>query len=220
MKRYIYDTGVYNFAYEVKKIFGISNLDQIHKKLPESIRYDNLHKLGEDNKTWYHKKFYKPINEGSGTFMKIYEDLIHNEVSKILSFDCFLYQKVPTFRVHTPNNIAVGGWHRDRDYNHSTHEINFFLPLNRAYESSTIWVESAEDKADYSPINCTFGDLIMWDGANLIHGNKPNITGKSRVSVDFRVLEYSKYSPDKDKKTVSMGKSLILGEYFKLKEIK
>ena len=28
----------------------------------------------------------------------------------------------------------------------------------------------------------------MWDGANLNHGSEHNTTGKSRVSVDFRVL--------------------------------
>ena len=38
-----------------------------------------------------------------------------------------VYQAKPTLRVQFPGNKAVGGWHRDRDYNHPIDEINFWV---------------------------------------------------------------------------------------------
>ncbi len=219
-EKYYYDHRKYKFAEKVKEIFDIEDLGLLHTKLPSNIKYNELHKLGEDNKTWYHETFYKPINEGNSDIISMYEELIGSEVSKLLNFDKFLYQRVPTFRVHTPNNIAVGGWHRDRDYNHSPYEINFYMPLNLAKDSSTIWAESREGKEDYSPINGDCGQIIVWDGANLKHGNMVNKTGRTRVSMDFRVMDYTRYDQSTTKETVSASKKLILGDYFKLKEKK
>ena len=79
-------------------------------------------------------------------------------------------------------NLAVGGYHKDRDYNHSEHEINFFVPLTEAFDSNTVWVESEEDKGDFSPMEASYGEYYMWNGANLTHGNKKNDTGRTRVS--------------------------------------
>lgn len=220
IKKINYNTDKYNFASKVKNIFNVKNLGMLHTKLPKNIQYNDLHRVGEDSKTWYHKEFYTPINEGNREIIDLYENFIKNEVSKILDFDVFLFQAIPTFRVHTPNNIAVGGWHRDRDYNHSTHEINFYMPLNLAKGSSTIWSESVEGKEDYSPINGDFGDLIMWNGANLKHGNVRNNTDRTRVSLDFRVLELSKYQENETRKTISTGRALVLGDYFKLNGVK
>ena len=94
------------------------------------------------------------------------------------------------------------------------------MPLNLARGSSTIWSESEDGKEDYSPINGDFGQIIMWDGANLKHGNMTNTTGLTRVSMDFRIMDYSKYDQNQNKETVSASRKLILGDYFKLKEKK
>ena len=37
------------------------------------------------------------------------------------------------------------------------------------------------------------GQLLMWDGSNLTHGNKPNKSDKTRVSVDFRIIPNELY---------------------------
>lgn len=218
MKKISYDVERYNFFHEVKQIFSCEDLCYLHKLLPKTIVYSDLHKLGEDNKTWFHRKFYKPINSGGSSFQALYEDFIFNEVVKHFEFDKFLYQRVPTFRVQAPNNVAVGGWHRDRDYNHSPYEINFYVPLTIATDSSTIWVESEEDKGDYSPMNGDVGNFFIWNGANLKHGNKVNLTGKTRVSIDFRILPMDRYNPKASELSVSAGKKFIIGDYFKLKE--
>lgn len=218
VRKCTYEFGEYDFGSIVKEIFQCSNLQEIHKKLPSHIKYDELHELGEDNKTWFHQKFYAPINEGDSAFQRLYEKFIVEEISAQFGGIKFLYQKSPTFRVHAPDNIAVGGWHRDRDYNHSPYEMNIYLPLTPAYDSNTIWAETEEDLGDYKPMIADVGEYYIWDGANLIHGNKVNDTGQSRVSIDFRILPYDKYDPANSKLSVSRGKKFILGDYYKLYE--
>lgn len=220
LKKYTYDFKKYDFARTVKELFDCSDLQKIHEQLPPHIQYNELHQLGEDNKTWFHKKFYAPINEGNSPFQSLYERFIAEEVSTHCGYETFLYQKSPTFRVQAPNNIAVGGWHRDRDYNHSPHEINMFLPLTPAYGTNTIWTESIEGLGDYTPLEAEVGEYYVWDGVNLNHGNKVNTTNKSRVSIDFRILPHDKYDPDTEMFSVSRGKKFILGDYYSLYEAK
>ena len=107
--KYIYSCKEYNFSKIIEEIFDCSVLQKIHEKLPPHIQYKDLHKLGEDNKTWFHQKFYEPINEGCSPFQDLYEKFIAEEVSARFDFKEFLYQRSPTFRVHAPDNIAVGG---------------------------------------------------------------------------------------------------------------
>jgi hypothetical protein len=82
------------------------------------------------------------------------------------------YQKIPTFRTQLVNNLGVFEFHKDKTYNHNQNEINFYLPFTDAYETNTIWVESEEDKGDYKPMNTLYGQVVMWNGCHLTHGNK------------------------------------------------
>jgi hypothetical protein len=58
-----------------------------------------------------------------------------------------------------PGNIAVGEYHKDKWYRdakwHSeVSELNYYLPFTNTYGTNTIWVESEEDKGDFTPIDC------------------------------------------------------------------
>ena len=141
-------------------------------------------------------------------------NLFVNDVIMPLFDEEILYQKIPTFRVHQPNNLAVAEYHRDSDYSHSEHEINFYLPLTKAWGNNTIWTETEYDKKDFSPINANVGDVVMWNGSLLLHGNKLNDTGKSRVSVDFRILPKSKYKITNDISITNKTK-MVIGDYWK-----
>jgi ectoine hydroxylase-related dioxygenase (phytanoyl-CoA dioxygenase family) len=123
-----------------------------------------------------------------------------------------IYQSRPTFRVHAPNNIAVAKWHKDKAYNHSSNEINIYLPVTSAFDTNTIWAESEEDKGDYAPMNANYGEYFIWNGANLLHGNKKNETNQSRVSLDFRFIlpENFQYSGS----SVTHGVEMALGKYW------
>ena len=95
-----------------------------------------------------------------------------------------LYQKIPTFRAQVPNNISVAEFHKDKSYSHNPREVNVFLPITIAKDTSTIWVESQEDLGDYKPMNAEYGEYYIWNGSNFKHGNKINDTGMTRFSVE------------------------------------
>jgi ectoine hydroxylase-related dioxygenase (phytanoyl-CoA dioxygenase family) len=127
--------------------------------------------------------------------------------------DEIIYQKIPTFRVHLKDNQAVGEWHRDRDYNHGKSEVNIWLPFTDAYDTNTIWIESEEDKNDFKPYNVSYGEVLVFNGANLIHGNKTNIEHDTRVSVDFRIVNPTEFIPS-TKGSINTNTSFDIGGYF------
>jgi ectoine hydroxylase-related dioxygenase (phytanoyl-CoA dioxygenase family) len=127
--------------------------------------------------------------------------------------DNLIYQRVPTFRVQLPNNLSVGEFHRDRDYGHDPSEINIWLPLTQARDSSTVWIESFEGCEDYKPYNLDNGQFLLFDGANLKHGNQINRTGFTRVSFDFRIIPASRYKPN-DRLSINTKKRMVIGDYF------
>jgi len=210
MKIVNYDNNKYNFLTVLQTLYGVSNLQLIHKDWEKARSYELLDDVKTDQSTVYHKYFYDNISNTD--WYKIYKKFIADIIKPLFS-ETILYQRVPTFRVHQPGNLAVAAYHKDSDYAHSTHEVNFFLPFTPAFDNNTIWVESEQNKADYKPMNTGVGQVIMWDGANLMHGNKANDTGVSRVSVDFRVLPESKYI-NNNKVSFSNNTKMVIGDYY------
>ena len=105
------------------------------------------------------------------------------------------------FRIHQENNTSLIKYHTDSDYlvpdgchDMFRHEINFWMPVTKAYDTNSLWVESSPKKKDYSPINAEYGDIIQFDGPNLLHGTEINKTGQTRVSLDFRVVPKNIFS--------------------------
>ena len=219
MRKHFYNSKKYNFVDIIEKLFDCKNLQLLHEKLPKEITYTELHKIGEDNKTWYHEKFYKPINEGTSRFQTLYDKFIFEVVSNLVNESSFLYQKTPTFRVHAPGNVAVGGWHKDSDYNHPPGEENFIVSLTPAYDTNTVWSESSPGLEDFSPFIMQVGDMIQFDGNRCLHGNKTNDTGLTRVSFDFRIIPFSLYKEDTSLRSISASRQFILGDYYNLCEI-
>tara|TARA_Y100001938_G_scaffold103932_1_gene141899 strand:- start:2758 stop:3399 length:642 start_codon:yes stop_codon:yes gene_type:complete len=210
MKKYDYNIDKFNFVKEIENLYEISDLDMVHAQWKDAKTYDVLNDVETDQLTIYHKKFY---NESKNTkFYDIYEHFVSEVIQPIIG-EQILYQKIPTFRVHQPSNLAVATFHRDSDYSHSKHEINFYLPLTKAWGNNTIWTETDRDKRDFRPIEAEVGDVWMWNGANLLHGNKINDTGKSRVSVDFRVLPKSMYK-ETNAKSITNKTKMTIGEYW------
>jgi len=209
MKKINYNTEQFPFASKLQQLFKVENLSSINDNV-------EIFSREKDQSTIYHKKYY----EWSRTeeFTQLYESFIYSVVKPLYN-EQIVYQAIPTFRISYPNNIAVGEFHKDklyRDINWAidVDEDNFFLPFTDAFDTNTIWVESEEDKGDFSPMNCLYGELIQWDGSNLMHGNKVNETGKARVSVDFRAMKYSNYKPS-EHGSINTKTKFQIGEYYK-----
>lgn len=208
-----YDVNRYCFRNEIEQMFGTSELEKIHKI--ENCDFGVL-TLETDQTTKLHKNFYEKVI--GSNFLEEYKKFLMEVIFPQFN-EPLLYQKIPSFRVQVPNNLAVAEFHKDKSYSHSPEEVNIFLPITDAKETYTIWVESEENLGDYSPMNAEYGEYYVWNGANLNHGNKINQSDVSRFSVDFRVLPYSKYDDTNVKETISTKTKIKLGSYFELMEV-
>lgn len=214
MKFINYKTELYPFRDLVKSALNVENLSLIH--LSPDFTYLNKFKRENDQSTHYHKQFYSLSR--SENFQNVYTAFIKEVVKPLFTDNEIVYQKIPTFRLHFPNNIAVGEYHRDRNYRDAdwakkVSEMNFFLPITDAYDTNTIWVESEEGKEDFAPINAEYGQTVMWDGSNLLHGNKTNNEKTTRISFDFRVMKFSNYIPSQ-KGSINMNSAFAIGGYY------
>ena len=132
-----------------------------------------------------------------------------------------VYQKIPTFRVHLPGNVSVGEFHKDKHYRNvewaeKVKETNYYVPLTKAYGTNTIWAETEEDLGDFREIRADYGEYVEWSATKLTHGNKQNITKKTRVSFDFRVIPKSRYIEIEDNLTINTKIPFGIGGYYEV----
>ena len=205
-----YNTDIFKFKEFIQEVFNIEKIDTIDSDIP-------LIERTNDQSTKHHKLFYKAMT--GKTFSSLYTKFIQEHVCPLYS-DSIVVQKFPTFRIAYPDNIAVGEYHKDRYYRDRqwasiVKELNLFLPFTNAFDTNTIWVESEEDKKDFAPMNCNYGEFIQWNGSDLLHGNKINDTGKTRISIDFRVIEHKNYQPS-EHGSINLNKKFKIGEYYDL----
>ena len=212
MKKYQYNTLIYNFNTLLCEIINYNSLSKLHQKEDfTKMISDSINDTHKYQQSEYHKLYYDNFEN---KIKSKYVSFIKNVIKPIYG-ETIVYQQIPTFRIHFPNGKSVGMFHkdsqlRDKDWHISIKEDNFYLPLVDAYDSNTIWVESQEDLGDYNPINCKYGEFVQWDGTNLMHGNKLNTTLDTRISMDFRIARYktfisSKYNTKNNKTTFSLG---------------
>ena len=209
MNKINYDRNRFPFKEKLQHLFEVDNLQTLNDSIEVLSRE-------KDQSTNYHTLYYNWAR--TEEFISMYDEFILN-VIKPLYNEQIVYQSIPTFRVAYPNNIAVGEyhkdkWYRDADWAVEVDEDNFFLPFTDAFDTNTIWAETQEDKGDYSPMNCNYGEIIQWDGSNLTHGNKINTTGKARVSIDFRVMKYTNYKPS-EQGSINTKTKFQIGGYYK-----
>jgi hypothetical protein len=204
MHTYKYNTIKYDLREHVRRAINAYDLEAINKNM-------ELFTVNNDQSSPFHQMWYEYVDSDfGGAFLTVYKSFIKDHLAPLMGD--FLYQTKPTIRFHLRDNVAVGGWHRDRDYNHNPKEINVFLPMTRAFGTNTMWIESEEGKQDFAPLESGYGQYTIFDGANLQHGNHSNTTSITRVSFDCRLLEKRYYQPGK--RSVSQQKEFAIGDYW------
>ncbi len=201
-----YDSKVYPFNKWIACL--IYKLDKMEDLQPDP----NLKMLTRktDSKTKFHKQFY----DNFYLLDILYKEFIFDYIRSLYDGPIY-YQKIPNIRFHFPDNLGVGKWHKDSDFGHPVEEDNFYLPLTFAYNTNTLWAETEPGKKDYLPFTCEFGEIVKWKGSILEHGNKLNDTGKTRVSLDFRVIPVKDFV-ENQQKSINLGLKFENGSYYKL----
>jgi len=217
----------YHFQSIIKEMFDSSSyeLNLLHQY--QSISSQTL--FENDTNTIFQQVFYKsPLYE---KFRDAYYNFVVNEIGKLYPDETFLIvQKDPQFRVCVPNNTALGhkdedfsdliGVHCDGDYNHPKQEINYIIALTDMYDSNSVYIETDLLSNVFEPIKLDSNQIIQFWGNKLRHGNKINVTGYTRVSVDFRIIPYSIYDSSYELKSVHGNRRFVDGDYFvKLKNV-
>ena len=211
-----YDTKKYDFRFFAKDCFGTTNLDMVHENNP---KYDVFKEFGPDVQTWYHETFYKYLkNENGKKMQKMYDDLIKEVILPYLGLKVALVQKFPSFRVQLPGNKAVAKMHNDHSLGHPIGEINFTYSFTDMYDTNTIYIEKMPRSKMFVPMNMKANNNICFNANLCMHYNEINETGKSRMSMDYRILPME-YVPKEDVFSHSTRQKFVDGGYYKLVKI-
>jgi ectoine hydroxylase-related dioxygenase (phytanoyl-CoA dioxygenase family) len=209
-----YNTSKYKFSEMVKDLFQVTDLQYLHLERKD-LHPNDILVFDNESKTKYHNKFYQKMNSHWPALKNSYDLFIKNEITKYVKED-FIYQYMPSFRIHLPNDKAIHKWHydSDSDHLHPEWEINFQVALTDMYNTQATWVESVPGLKNFKPMEMCYGEFYIFNGNKCTHGNKENTSGKTRISFDFRVLPKNKYNPT-SKESVTAKKKFLLGEYYR-----
>jgi len=217
---YSYERTKYSFFEWIQKIFNFNtSLEEIYKLNTNSIQLT----FNNDTKTIYQKQFYN--SEYYEEFRNLYYSFIINEIFPLFPEEEYLViQKDPCIRVSNPNNTALGlknedtdekiGLHCDSDYNHPKEEVNYIIAITEMMDSNSVYIESELNSNKYEAVTLRWNEYLQFYGNKLRHYNVKNISGLSRVSLDFRVIPFSKYSPNYNNESVHGKRKFILNDYY------
>ena len=203
---------------EVSTFFGVGQLSQLHLERKFVEDYTDVW-VTEASRN-IHRQFYEALNLEQGgwySLINLYRQLISEVVIPVVGED-IVFQKFPTFRFQPPGFKAINKPHfdSDSDHGHPLGEINFILALTDMYGTNAVWSESVPTAHDFSPLEASAGEIVMFNGNQCLHFNRDNVEVDSRVSLDFRVIRKSvlaKYS-NRCKSSASNAKAFCVGGYY------
>lgn len=181
-------------------MLGVDDLSALHGDGPRWTDRD-------DQMSTWHRTFYDNID----MLTDLYRSFVYIVIAPLMG-ESFFYQKVPTFRVHLPGNVAVGNFHTDATYHHPLGETTFWTPMTPARDTSSVWI--ADDDDVLRAPSVMPGDIVEFSAVTRRHGNQLNTSGHSRVSFDFRCLPV-RLLPDVEGPPSEHAKlRFIPGEYY------
>lgn len=212
MRKEQYDADEYSIRSLVCEALGYEDLENLH----EHYSYAPF-TMDNNSETELHDRFYNKLRGGWSEFTEAYDRFVEEVVVPIFGSKDFIYQALPTFRVHLVGNWVVPEFHYDSQpvYNHPEGEINFQIAVTDMFGTNATWAESVPGLGDYAPMEYKQGEFIIFNGNKCRHGNMINDTDQTRVSFDFRILPLNKYDPSKAKKSATRGTSFTVGGYYK-----
>lgn len=223
-KIFTYPTSLYRFQETMKTVLGVpGDLRQAHTLIESSIHWNQI-EFQNDTSTDFHKLYYKSPQYSQ--MISLYHRFLQEWLLPQLDEkeDEFIVQKEPSFRIHIPNNTALGkrgdevdsekiGFHCDSDYNHPAAEMNYMLTITGQQDTNSCYVETEPGKEDFHPIAMSYGDVFRFYGNKCRHYNMKNRTNHTRISLDFRVIPASQYV-ETEGEAVHSGRKFVVGGYY------
>jgi hypothetical protein len=241
-KIYEYNNNNYNFYNSLnehyKKYKSFIDLENIHNLLTsdditneQKNYYKEIPIFGKtDRNSIFVEDFYNFIDTDY-TFLYEYIKFIKNVIKPLFPLEHkLLVQKTPNIRLHLPNCSNIGkrdtdqykdiiGLHYDGEFGHPAEEMNIVLPITEMFDTNSIYYEafpnSSIDVYNYLSINIKKNNFFVGYLNQCKHYNKINKTGQTRVSLDFRIIPYSKYKKSENVSATSSIK-FDIGNYYML----
>jgi len=219
----------YNIKYDLNMFHTIletSNISEEKKKQHEKINI-----LEKDRNSIFYDDYHNFIDINP-LFNEVYYKFIQDYVIPLYGYDNkIVFQKTPNLRISFPKRTAIGkheyenenenviGIHKDSDFGHDEDEINFIIPITEMYETNSLYYEPYIDSKlptnEYVNLSLKKNEFFIGKLNKLLHYNKMNETGVTRISLDFRIIPYEKYMKKIDffKNTkFELGKYYILSD--------
>ena len=222
-KVFSYSVEEYPFHDVMKEVLGTEcNLTKAHTIIEDSVNWEQI-TFQNDTSTLFHKKYYNSPKYFK--MVELYQRFLREYLLPQLEEEVYIIQKEPSFRIHIPNNTALGkreddnddddiiGIHCDGDYNHPTNEMNYMITVTGQSDTNSCYVETEPGKGDFHPININYGEVFRFYGNQCRHFNKKNKSEDTRISLDFRVIPGSKYEAA-EQSAVHSGRKFIVGDYY------
>ena len=212
------------------KIHKLLNSDKIDFEKKQYYE-DKIKIFGSDDRGGFLTNTFYHLFDSDYTFLHLYLDFVKNIVKPLFpEEDYILIQKTPNIRFHLHGFSNIGkretdnykefiGVHTDSEFGHSTHELNFILPITDMFDTNSIYFEknpySTQHVKNFDSIKISNNQLFIGWFSRCRHYNKINTTDNTRVSFDFRVLPFSKYK-DNNLLSATSKTKFTIGNYFML----
>jgi len=187
-------------------------LEQLHKVLdilPTERREEciKIFTIGKDDRrNTFIKNFHKYVDE-SDQFTNTYHAFLKKHVEPLFPNDKIVIQKTPNIRFSFPESAAIGkhanekkdiiGYHCDSDFGHHHTEMNFIVPITKMFGTNSVYYEPYQESSiaiqDYENLVLSPTQFFQAYLNKQRHYNKLNLTNKTRISFDLRVIPYKKY---------------------------
>ena len=239
---YNFDNRKYNFSELVKinlnDYFGTDfNLNEFNKlisneymKKEELDYFKKMPVFGKTDRCSIFIQIYHKYFDNSDEFSNLYNKFIVEFIKPKFfpNEEYIIVQKTPNLRVHIPNTSNLGkretdpndkiiGVHYDAQFDHSNEEINLIIPLTEMFETNSIYheyeINSNENYEDYNNLQLEVNQIAFLYLNKWKHYNKINVTNKTRVSFDTRIIPYSKYT-ESNLESITSKVKFSLGNYY------
>jgi len=197
-----------------------SDLNEIHTMINTSymtedniIYLSKIHTIGKDDRNSVFIKNYHNFIDRNPIFFETYHKFIIEYIKPLFpEEEKIVIQKTPNLRISLPLLTAIGkreedpidiiGLHSDSEFGHHSEEINFIIPITDMFDTNSIYYEPIQDSNtkynEYLNLILNKNQFFMEKFNKLKHYNKINTTNKTRISLDLRVIPYSKYMENID----------------------
>ena len=240
-----FDNNKYNFydclyPYYNKKYSTLSTFENIHNILHTNDVSDNdknfydikVPEFGvSDRKSFLIRDFHNFIDNDT-SFYNLYELFIINVIKPLFpSEHKLVVQKTPNIRFHLPNCSNIGkrncdkydnviGLHCDSEFFHPNEEINIVVPITDMYDSNSIYYEpypgSNINVYEYNNMVLSKNYFYMGNLNKCYHYNKINTTSNTRISMDLRIIPFSKFNKSNNNSSVTNKIKFDIGNYYTL----